>query len=77
MALHHAEYDELEYWSQNFGSDVVLLHDAEDLVYEDYKRDNARPQYIVIDQNMMIVFKGSMPNNMLVAEEVVRSLLGL
>jgi hypothetical protein len=53
----------------------VLLLDAKDEVYANYKIDDYRPQYIVIDKDMTVVFKSSQPPSRAEAQQFVESIL--
>ena len=44
-------------------------------VYDEYKMDDYTPQYIVIDQDMTIIYKNSTPSGKSPAEQQVLSLL--
>ena len=58
-----------------FGGYKVLILDEAGIVYDEYKMDDYRPQYIVIDQDMTIVYKDSTPSGKSPSEEQVLSLL--
>ena len=74
-AIHYASIDELDVWAQEFGGDVVLVLDEAGFVYDEYKLDDTRPQYIVIDRDMTIIYKNSTPSGKSPAEQQVLSLL--
>lgn len=74
-AIHYANIDELQVWGQEYGGDVVLILDEAGFVYDEYKMDDYRPQYIVIDQDMTVVYKNSTPSGKSPAEQQVLSLL--
>ena len=74
-AIHYANIEELQEWGQEYGGDVVLILDEAGVVYDEYKMDDSRPQYIVIDQDMTIVYKNSTPSGKSPAEQQVLSLL--
>ena len=75
IALHRATADDLIHWGENFGGDVTLLLDDNDDIYDLYRIDYARLQYIVIDRDMTIMYKSSMPNTKDDAEQEVLELL--
>ena len=55
--------------------DVVLLLDAEQKVFDGYKKDQFHPKYVVIDRDMTIVYKSSLPDGKQPAElEMLRLL---
>ena len=54
---------------------MVLLLDDNEEIYDLYRIDFARPQYIVIDRDMTITYKSSMPNTKYDAEQEVLELL--
>ena len=59
----------------NYGSDVVLLLDNTSSVYNTFKLDNSRPQYVVMDQGMNILLKGKGSNGKQQAEALILELL--
>jgi len=75
VALHRASTSDLITWSENYGGDVILLRDLNEEVYDAYKKDHLRPQYIVIDREMTIIYKASLGNGKDLAEEQVLELL--
>ena len=75
IALHQVDQTNIAEWGEEYCSDVVLLEDEGNIVYDQYKIDNFRPQYIVIDRDMNVVFKSSMPSGKSEASAVVLDLL--
>lgn len=75
QALHNASFEELQEWDEEYLGDVLLLLDENSLVFEKYKINHYRPQFIVIDKDMTIVYKGYLPDGKQEAEEIVLSLL--
>ena len=75
IALHEVGQSNIAEWGETHCSDVILLADVENTVYDDYKIDNFRPQYVVIDQEMNVVFKSSMPSGKSEASALVLELL--
>ena len=61
--LHANTSNQVSTWSEDFGSDTVLLHDDLQTVYFQYKEDGGRPQYVVIDRDMTIVLKTTNQND--------------
>ena len=54
---------------------MILLLDDNEEIYDLYRIDFARPQYIVIDRDMRITYKSSMPNTKSNAEQEVLDIL--
>lgn len=75
QALHNASIEELQEWNEEYLGDVLLLLDANRLVFEEYTLNHYRPQFIVIDQSMTIVYKGYLTDGKQEAENTVLSLL--
>ena len=71
MALHDASPNDLNLWRSDYAADVVLLLDNTSSVYNTFKMDNSRPQYVVMDRDMRIVFKGRGASGKQQAEEAV------
>ena len=75
QALHNASFEELQQWNEEYLGDVLLLLDENSLVFEEYKLNHYRPQFIVIDRDMSIVYKGYLTDGKQQAEDTVLSLL--
>ena len=75
VALHRASIEDLSTWAEEIGGDTVILLDEGEQIYNLYKKDNARPQYIVIDRDMTVVYKASMPDGRYTSQDVVLELL--
>ena len=75
QALHDASFEELQAWNEEYLGDVQLLLDDNKLVFEEYKISHYRPQFIVIDRDMNIVYKGDLSDGKQEAEDTVLSLL--
>ena len=67
--------DQLSVWSDNFGGDVILLNDANDDVWNQYRSDQYKPQFIVFDRDLTIVDKGVGPEGIESSENAVLQLL--
>ena len=65
----------MDAWARDIGGDTIILQDDHEDVYDLYRVDDFRPQYIVLDRDMTIVYKGSRPNSKEEAEDEVLSLL--
>ena len=75
QALHNASFEELQEWEGEYLGDVLLLLDENSLVFEEYKLNHYRPQFIVIDTDMSIAYKGALTDGKQEAEDTVLSLL--
>ena len=75
MALHDASPNNIQTWRTEYAPDVVLLLDNTSSVYNTFKLDNSRPQYVVMDQDMRILFKGRGTTGSQEAKEVILSIL--
>ena len=49
---------DLAIWEDNFESETLLLADTEYEVWNLYQEGGLRPQYVVIDRELIIRFKG-------------------
>ena len=57
------------------GGDTLILLDEGEQVYDLYRKDNGRPQYVVIDRDMTVVFKASTTEGRESSQEQVLQLL--
>ena len=49
---------DVQAWGDAYGDDHVILGDPRSDVWNQYSEPDGRPQYIVFDRDMNIVFKG-------------------
>ena len=62
-------------WGESYGNDVIILNDADNEVWEQYRSDMYKPQYIVIDRDLTVIFKGVGPDAVDAAESTVLELI--
>ena len=71
VALHDADAADLLTWSENYGADTVLLKDEQEEIFNLYKHDSLRPQYILIDSDLTVLFKSSLPDAKAQAQRMI------
>tara|TARA_Y100000589_G_C26622397_1_gene414688 strand:+ start:278 stop:520 length:243 start_codon:yes stop_codon:yes gene_type:complete len=70
-----SELADLTLWANEFGTTHVLVADQDRSVWNQYVDGGGRPQYVVFDREMNIVFKGKSRAGKAEAEEAVLELL--
>ena len=65
---------DLTLWADQFGTTHVLVADQDRSVWTQYVDGGGRPQYVVFDREMNIVFKGKGRSGKTAAEEAVLEL---
>ena len=75
QALHNASFEELLEWNEEYLGDVQLLLDERSQVFDEYKINHYRPQFLVLDRDMSIAYKGYLTEGKQQAEDTVLSLL--
>ena len=68
--------DQLDAWGQEYGDSVLILNDSQEEVWEQYRSDIYKPQFVVIDQELTVVYKGVGPEGVQPSETMVLELLG-
>ena len=71
VALHDADAADMFTWSENYGADTVLLKDEQEEIFNLYKHDSLRPQYILIDSDLTVLFKSSLPDAKAQAQRMI------
>ena len=70
-----SELSDLDLWAEEFGATHPLLSDIDREVWDQYAGPGGRPQYIVLDRDMTIMFKGAGISDHSAADAVVLDLL--
>ena len=66
---------DLGLWASEFGTSHVLVADQDKSVWDAYVEAGGRPQYIVFDRDMTVVFKGKGSKGHADSKEAVLGLL--
>ena len=61
-------------WEESFDTQTLLLADVDYVAWNLYQEGGLRPQYVVIDREMVIRYKGSEREGMEEAEVVIRNM---
>jgi hypothetical protein len=72
-AIHDTDVDGINEWIAEFGSTHTVLADTDRVVYDQYTISMYRPQYIVFDRDLTILFKDDGPGAGFAGESIVTS----
>ncbi|MCB9763014.1 MAG: hypothetical protein H6739_24655 [Alphaproteobacteria bacterium] len=67
--------DDVQYWIDQLGLTFPVLDDTEEIVWDEWRDGNARPQYILMDRELEIVLHGEGREGHEAAEEAIPGLL--
>ena len=70
-----SDLSDLDLWANEFGTSHVLVADQDKSVWKAYVEGGGRPQYVVFDRDLTIVFKGKGSQGHADAEDAALELL--
>ncbi len=67
--------DETADWAERYGLDFPVLFDGEDLGYDAYRDGSGFPQFVVVDRELTVQYRGRSTDGHDEAEAVIEELL--
>ena len=75
MSLRSSDPNDVVDWGDSYGNDVLILDDPTGQSWSQYTDGLGKPEFVVIDRDMTIIYKGGAQSGRVESESEVLQLL--